>query len=71
MKKNVGSIDKIVRIVIAVIAAYFAWNCQHPVMTIVLWVVSVMMLFTAFMNSCPLYNVLGINTCNKKKETNS
>lgn len=71
MKKNVGSIDKIVRIVIALVAAYFAWNCQQPIMTIVLWVVAVVMLFTAFMNSCPLYSVLGVNTCGKKKEPNA
>ena len=68
MTKNVGKIDKIVRIVIALIAAYFAINCENNVMIIVLWVVAVMMLFTAFMNSCPLYSVLGINTCKAKKD---
>lgn len=59
-KNNVGSADRVVRIVagLAIIGAgiYFkAW-----------WgVIGVVPLVTATMGYCPLYSPLGINTCKK------
>ena len=68
MKKNVGSIDKIVRIVIAVVAAYFAYRGGFgATMSYVLYAVAGIMLVTSLMGSCPIYSVIGQSTCKIKK----
>ncbi len=68
MKKNVGSIDKIVRIIIAVIAAYVAYKgmVASP-WDYVLYAVSAIMVLTSLMGSCPLFSIFGINTCKVKE----
>jgi len=64
MKKNVGSIDKIVRIVIAIAAGYFAFSetFQTNWISSVLYAVSGIALVTSLIGSCPLYSILGIKT---------
>jgi len=67
MKKNVGSIDKIIRIVIAIVAAYAAYTgmVANP-WNYVLYVVAAIMVGTSLMGSCPLFSVFGINSCKVK-----
>jgi hypothetical protein len=67
MKKNMGGIDRMIRIVIAIIAAilYFTGTVSGT-FGIILIVVAGVFLATSFLNFCPLYTVLGINT--KKKD---
>ncbi|NOQ91326.1 MAG: DUF2892 domain-containing protein [Flavobacteriaceae bacterium] len=67
MKKNVGSIDKIIRIVIAIVAAYAAYTdmVANP-WDYVLYVVAAIMVGTSFMGSCPLFSIFGINSCKVK-----
>jgi ABC-type uncharacterized transport system permease subunit len=67
MKKNVGSIDKIVRLVIAVIAVYVAYKgmVASP-WDYVLYAVAAIMVITSLMGSCPLFSIFGINTCKVK-----
>lgn len=64
MKKNVGSIDKIVRVIIAVSAGYFAYfvGFESSWISTVLFVVSGTALLTALIGTCPLYTVLGLKT---------
>ena len=64
MKKNVGSIDKIVRIIIAVIAGYFAKTgvFEASWMQYALYAVSAIMILTAVVGTCPIYSVLGMKT---------
>lgn len=67
MIKNVGQTDKIIRIVLAVVLAGldffevvkggFSW---------ILSVVAVVLLVTALLGHCPLYKILGKNTCEVK-----
>lgn len=66
MKKNMGGTDRIIRIIIAIIAAilYFTGTVSGT-LGIILLVVAGVFLLTSFINFCPLYTVLGINT-NKK-----
>jgi hypothetical protein len=68
MKKNVGSTDKIVRIVLAVAIGYFAYSTSFETnwMPYVLYVISGIMLFTPITGYCPLYTIFGINTCKLK-----
>lgn len=69
MKKNVGTIDRIIRGLVGVIAiAAFAMGMVEGTLGIVALVVGVVMLGTAVMSWCPPYALLGINTCSTKSE---
>ncbi len=70
MKKNVGSFDKILRVVIAIVAAYFAYAGAFEAewVSYVLYAVAIIMLLTTLMGSCPLYSICGANTCKVKEE---
>ncbi|MBF0588264.1 MAG: DUF2892 domain-containing protein [Magnetococcales bacterium] len=59
MKKNVGGIDKILRIVIG--AALITMVFVGP-QTVYGWV-GVVPLLTGLINFCPLYPIIGLNTC--------
>ena len=64
MEKNVGTIDKIVRVVIALVAFWAAYTGKvaSPI-NYVLYVLGAIMVFTTIMGSCPLYNIIGVKTC--------
>jgi hypothetical protein len=62
MKANVGSSDKIIRIIAGVAAIGAGFYFQS-------WwgAVGVVPLGTGLLNFCPLYAMLGINTCKAQK----
>jgi len=66
MKKNIGTIDKIVRILIAVVIAilYFT-NVLSGTLGIILLILSAIFILTSLLGVCPLYLPFRINT--KKK----
>lgn len=66
MKNNMGSIDKIIRIAIAVLIAilYFT-NTISGTLAIVLGVFAVIFILTSFISFCPLYSLFGISTRKK------
>lgn len=64
--KNVGNVDRIVRLVIAAVLIVFGVLNISSTLGIVLLVVSLIPLLTAVINFCPLYTLLGINTCSSK-----
>ena len=66
MKKNVGSIDRIVRLVVAMIIVGLLVSqtvAISSVLGIVLAIVAVVFAGTALASSCPLYSLLGLSTC--------
>ena len=67
MKKNIGSTDKIIRIAAAiiVIVLYFT-KVINGTTAIILGIVATLLLITSFINFCPLYAILGTNTCRRK-----
>ncbi len=68
MKKNMGSADKVVRILIALlIVVLFAADVISGVLGIVLLVFAGIFMLTSLIGSCPLYEPLGINTSKKKE----
>jgi hypothetical protein len=68
MKQNMGTTDRIVRSIIAVIFFALYYNDIIPgTLGIVLVVISVVFLLTSFISFCPLYSILGITTLRKKK----
>ena len=65
MTKNVGTIDRILRIVIgaALIAGFFLYpEAQYGW----LFLIGIIPLATGLVSSCPLYSMLGMNTCPRK-----
>lgn len=67
MKANMGTVDKVVRILVAIviIGLYFT-NQITGTAAIILLVVAGAFILTSFMSFCPLYLPLGIST--RKKE---
>ncbi len=64
MKKNLGGTDKIMRLVVAVVIVilYFT-EIIYGIFGIVMLVVAGILLLTSLVNFCPLYSLLGMNTC--------
>lgn len=67
MKKNLGNADKILRILLAVVAVvlYFGGYVSGVTAYVVL-AVGVILLLTVLVNFCPLYALFGIKTCKLK-----
>lgn len=62
---NVGNLDKIIRGVIGVAAAGFAYFGAEigGTLAIILYVVAAIMIVTAVVGFCPLYKIIGVSTC--------
>ena len=68
MEKNMGSTDRIVRLIIAaVFAVLYFTGIVEGTLGIVLVVVAAVFALTSFISFCPLYTIFGINTCKIKK----
>jgi uncharacterized membrane protein len=67
MKKNMGTIDKTIRILVAVVVVilYFT-HVISGVLAIVLLALSAIFVVTSILGICPLYMPLGLST--RKKE---
>lgn len=64
MKKNMGSTDQIVRVLIAVVvAALFFTKVISGVLGIVLLAVAGIFVMTSVVSFCPIYAVFGISSC--------
>jgi len=68
MKKNMGSTDKSIRILVAVLVGvlYFT-NLISGTLALVLGILAVVFLLTSFLSFCPLYAIFNINTCKIKR----
>jgi len=67
MKKNVGSIDKIIRVVLAIVlAALYFTGVVEGTAGIILLILAAVLLLTSAFSLCPLYMIPGINTCKAK-----
>lgn len=68
MKKNMGTTDKIIRLVLAAIfAGLFLTDTVTGTTGIVLMVLAAVFVLTSLISFCPLYPLVGINTCPAKK----
>ncbi len=68
MKKNMGIADRLVRILLVVLFAvlYFTKTVEGT-FGIILLILGTGFLLTSFISFCPLYTLIGINTCPAKK----
>ena len=64
MSKNVGSVDRIVRLIIGLVLIAYAIPLGFP-STGWNWVgwIGVVPIITALIASCPAYSILGVSTC--------
>jgi len=68
MKKNMGSADKIIRLLLAaVFILLFVFNVVVGTWGYVLLALAAIFILTSLVNWCPLYVPFGISTCGKKK----
>ena len=68
MKKNMGSTDKVIRILIALVIVILAFaKVITGTLAIVLLILAAIFILTSLISFCPLYLPFGINT-GKKKE---
>jgi hypothetical protein len=65
MKQNVGIIDRIIRILLGAALLTFALTSESVAAKFG-WI-GVIPLLTAFAGFCPLYSLLGMNSCACKK----
>jgi hypothetical protein len=66
MKKNMGSLDRIIRVILAVVFGYLYFTgTVTGVLGIILLVLGVVFLVTSLIATCPLYMPFKIST-NKK-----
>lgn len=67
MKKNMGSTDKVIRLVVAagLIALYFT-GVLTGTLGIVALVVSAIFILTSLVSFCPLYAIFGLKTCSAR-----
>ena len=63
-----GNLDKSIRVIAAIaIALLYYLNIISGTLAYILMAVAIILLITSFINFCPLYTILGINSCKLKK----
>lgn len=66
MHKNMGTIDRTIRILLAVAVALLWWSGQiSGTLAIVLGVFAGVFVLTSMVSFCPLYAPLGLSTCKR------
>ncbi len=68
MKKNMGTADKVIRILVAIVIAglYFA-NQISGTAAIILLILAGIFILTSFISFCPIYALFGISSKKKSK----
>ena len=63
-----GKTDKLIRMIVAlVIASLYYFGYISGSLALVLLAIGVVLALTSVLNFCPLYKLVGINTCEVKK----
>ena len=69
MKKNMGSADRIIRFLLAAVFAYLYFaGIVTGTFGIILVVLGAIFVITSLVSFCPLYALVGLNTCPAKKD---
>lgn len=68
MKKNMGSADKIIRVILALIfSALYISGTVEGVLGMVLLGLGAIFILTSVVSFCPLYIPFGLSTCKTKE----
>lgn len=69
MKKNIGTLDKAIRILIAlVVITLYVTHVLSGTLAIVLLILSGILIVTSLLGFCPIYFPFGIQTTKKKNK---
>jgi hypothetical protein len=69
MKKNMGGLDKIVRLLVAILVVIAVYKgVVTGTLAIILVIFAAVFVLTSLVSFCPLYTLFGINTCKAKIE---
>ena len=69
MKRNVGSTDKAIRMILAFLfATFYFTNVVTGLWGIVLLIVAIVLLLTSIISFCPMWALFGINTTKVEAE---
>jgi Protein of unknown function (DUF2892) len=67
MKKNMGIIDRSVRILLAIImVTLYFFHSVTGTFGLVILILAFIFLLTSLFNFCPLYAIFGFSTCKKE-----
>jgi hypothetical protein len=72
MTANVGSFDRIARLVIGALLVIWPWLGHGMMMGVggpLRWIgliAGIVLIVTALMGTCPIYRLMGVNTCKVK-----
>lgn len=68
--RNVGNVDRAIRLGIAVLLLYLGLGVYAgSTLGIILAIVALIPLATALVGTCPLYTLLGVNTCQLRRRS--
>lgn len=69
MKANMGSADKLIRLLLAIVLILlFYFEVLTDTLGIVALIVALLLTVTSLINFCPLYPIFKINTAKKKEQ---
>jgi hypothetical protein len=69
VKKNVNSIDKVIRILLAIVLGVLIFTSQVTgILAIVLGVLAVVLVLTSVLSFCPIYALLNLSTVKKSEK---
>jgi hypothetical protein len=69
MKKNMGSADKIIRLLLAAVFILLViFEVVSGTLVYILLALAAIFILTSLINWCPLYVPFGISTCRKKEK---
>ena len=66
MKKNMGTLDRGLRIAAALVLLFLAFGTAFAATGVLHWLfiaVAAVFLITSVVGNCPLYSIVGIKTC--------
>jgi len=66
MKVNIGSTDRAIRILIAIVLGVLIYtNVVTGTLAVVLGIVGAVFVLTSLVSFCPLYRIFGMSTCKR------
>ncbi|MCK5442408.1 MAG: DUF2892 domain-containing protein [Maribacter sp.] len=69
MKKNLGGLDRFIRITLALVAGLLVYfEMVGDTLSIILLAVAAVFVITSLVGFCPLYGLVGLNSCSVKHD---
>ena len=69
MKKNMGGLDKIIRVILALVAGLLVYfEVVNDIVAYMLLTLAAIFVLTSLIGFCPLYGVFGLDSCGRKKD---